>query len=114
MNVTKLKWVENKLQVESEALVLEKEKNAKLIREVKVAKEETTQIRANTQQIISTYQNSEEVRSNALDGELKDLKAKFEEVKSERDQLHFDLESRTNELEKIRTDLIDADAEVSV
>ena len=36
--------------------VLEKEKNAKLIREVKVAKEETTQIRANTQQIISTYQ----------------------------------------------------------
>ena len=37
-------------------LVLEKEKNAKLIREVKVAKEETTQIRANTQQIISTYQ----------------------------------------------------------
>ena len=104
MNVTKLKWLENKLQVESEALgklvtfsplihlnliirlrfycnqcvmrifiwllivfytalynhfrfsVLEKEKNAKLIREVKVAKEETTQIRANTQQIISTYQ----------------------------------------------------------
>ena len=37
-------------------VVLEKEKNAKLIREVKVAKEETTQIRANTQQIISTYQ----------------------------------------------------------
>ena len=60
------------------------------------------------------FQNSEEVRSNALDGELKDLKAKFEEVKSERDQLHSDLESRTNELEKIRTDLIDADAKVSV
>ena len=45
---------------------------------------------------------------------MKDLKAKFEEVKSERDQLHSDLESRTNELEKIRTDLIDADAKVSV
>ena len=39
---------------------------------------------------------------------------KFEEVKSERDQLHSDLELRTNELEKIRTDLIDADAKVSV
>ena len=47
MNVTKLKWLENKLQVESEALVLEKEKNAKLVREVKVAKEETKVGRAN-------------------------------------------------------------------
>ena len=35
---------------------MEREKNVKLIREVKEAKEETAQIRTNTQQIISTYQ----------------------------------------------------------
>ena len=41
---------------ELKILEAEKEKNSRLIREVKESKEETAQIRANTQQIISTYQ----------------------------------------------------------
>ena len=41
---------------EVKILEAEKEKNSRLIREVKESKEETAQIRANTQQIISTYQ----------------------------------------------------------
>ena len=45
---------------------------------------------------------------------MKSLQAKFDEVKAERDRLQSNLELRTNELEKIRTDLIDADAKVSV
>lgn len=55
-NLNILKWTQSKLKFESETLELEKEKNGKLIREVKEAKEETAQIRTNTQQIISTYQ----------------------------------------------------------
>ena len=82
-NLNKLKWTENKFQAESESLgsvyylfrrilfeilwfklfyvffsAQEKEKTARLNRELKQAKEETSQIRANTQQIIQTYQVS--------------------------------------------------------
>lgn len=111
-NINKLKWTENKLQNETDDLALEKDKNAKLARELKQAKEETTQIRANTQQIIQTYQNSEEVKSNALNTELSQLQVQYESVKIERDKFESELNLKTEQLELIRTDLVDADAKV--
>lgn len=112
-NLNKLKWTENKLQAENEALALEREKNAKLIRDLKEAREETTQIRANTQQIISTYQNSEEVRSNALDGELKSLKEQFESMKTQRDEFDAQLTEKKQHLDEINAKLLDAENKVA-
>lgn len=40
-------------------------------RKLRVAREETEQIRRNCQQMIRTYQESEEVKSNNLDHQLK-------------------------------------------
>ncbi|CAG5083547.1 Oidioi.mRNA.OKI2018_I69.PAR.g10404.t1.cds [Oikopleura dioica] len=79
-NSNVLKWTQEKLKKETQSLEEEKAKNSKLMRDIKESKEETEQIRNNTQQIIATYQNSEEVRSNSLDGELKSLKFKYEEL----------------------------------
>jgi len=112
-NLNKLKWTENKLQAENEALALEREKNAKLIRDLKEAREETSQIRANTQQIISTYQNSEEVRSNALDGELKSLKEQFESMKTQRDEFDAQLTEKKQHFDEINAKLLDAENKVA-
>ena len=112
-NINKLKWTENKLGAESEALIAEREKSAKLIRDLKEAREETSQIRANTQQIIQTYQNSEEVRSNALDGELKELKEQFESMKTARDKYESELRETRVQLEALKVTSFDAENKVS-
>ena len=55
-NSNVLKWTQEKLKKETQSLEDEKSKNAKLMRDIKESKEETEQIRNNTQQIIATYQ----------------------------------------------------------
>ena len=90
----------------------EREKNAKLTRDLKEAREETSQIRANTQQIISTYQNSEEVRSNALDGELKSLKEQFESMKTQRDEFDAELTANRQNLDRLTNQLTNAENKV--
>ena len=79
---------------------------------MKEAREETSQIRANTQQIISTYQNSEEVRSNALDGELKSLKEQFESMKTQRDEFEAELTANRQSLDRLTNELSDAQNKV--
>ena len=58
------------------------------------------------------FQNSEEVRSNALDGELKTLKTRYEEVETENKRLSARLTETEEELNKIKGDLEDAEAKV--
>ncbi|KAL3865172.1 hypothetical protein ACJMK2_006790 [Sinanodonta woodiana] len=67
----RVKWAQNKLKAELEAhkdtkVILEKT-TAKLNQ----AKEETEQIRKDCQAMIKTYQESEEIKSNSLDKELR-------------------------------------------
>ncbi|XP_025094168.1 coiled-coil domain-containing protein 186-like isoform X1 [Pomacea canaliculata] len=67
----RIKWFQNKLKAELEAHKETKTNLEKTAAKLKEAKEETEQIRQDCQAIIKTYQESEEVRSNSLDKELK-------------------------------------------
>ncbi|XP_076103482.1 uncharacterized protein LOC143072442 isoform X2 [Mytilus galloprovincialis] len=49
----------------------------KIILRLKEAKEETEQIRRNCQEIIKTYQESEEIKSNSLDQQVKKNRLNF-------------------------------------
>ena len=54
------------------------------------------------------------MRSNALDGELKTLKTRYEEVETENKRLSARLTETEEELNKIKGDLEDAEAKVPV
>jgi len=112
-NSNVLKWTQEKLKKETQSLEEEKGKNAKLIRDIKESKEETEQIRNNTQQIIATYQNSEEVRSNSLDGELKSLKFKYEELLEDNKMKTEKLSEIEEKLAKVQSEFDDASAKVT-
>ena len=105
-------WITDFFLSKLSSSAAEREKNAKLTRDLKEAREETSQIRANTQQIISTYQNSEEVRSNALDGELKSLKEQFESMKTQRDEFDAELTANRQNLDRLTNELSDAQNKV--
>lgn len=112
-NSNVLKWTQEKLKKETLSLEEEKGKNAKLIRDIKESKEETEQIRNNTQQIIATYQNSEEVRSNSLDGELKSLKFKYDELLEDNKIKTEKLSDIEEKLAQVQSELDDASAKVT-
>jgi len=119
----KVRWAQNKLKTEMDSHKVTKEKCDKMISEIKQAKEETEQIRMNCQTMINTYQESEEMKSNALDIELheklkiiteKDASLitiqtlhnqKVEELKSLKIKLHeFDEENKVLQLKLSKLD----------
>uniref|UniRef100_A0AAZ3SRV1 Uncharacterized protein n=1 Tax=Oncorhynchus tshawytscha TaxID=74940 RepID=A0AAZ3SRV1_ONCTS len=66
------------------------------------AKEETEQIRKNCQDMIRTYQESEEIKSNELDAKLRETKGELEKHKQEQtDQLEMH-RSKAKELEDLK------------
>ncbi|XP_053381764.1 coiled-coil domain-containing protein 186-like [Mercenaria mercenaria] len=67
----RVKCTQNKLKVELETHKETKIQLEKMTVKLKEAKEETQQIRQDCQAIIKTYQESEEVKFNSLDKELK-------------------------------------------
>ncbi|XP_076466901.1 coiled-coil domain-containing protein 186-like isoform X2 [Babylonia areolata] len=67
----RIKWHQNKLKAELDAHKETKVNLEKMTAKLKEAKEETEMIRKDCQAIVKTYQESEEVRSNSLDKELK-------------------------------------------
>ncbi|XP_033757517.1 coiled-coil domain-containing protein 186-like isoform X2 [Pecten maximus] len=67
----RIKWAQNKLKAELEAHKDTKVVLDKTHQKLKEAKEETEQIRRNCQEIVKTYQESEEIKSNNLDNKLK-------------------------------------------
>ncbi|KAG7507468.1 hypothetical protein JOB18_035267 [Solea senegalensis] len=84
----KVKWAQNKLKSEADAHKETKDKLRETTSKLAQAKEETEQIRKNCQDIIRTYQESEELKSNALDAKLRETKGELEKHKQEQtDQL---------------------------
>ncbi|XP_072312036.1 coiled-coil domain-containing protein 186 isoform X2 [Eucyclogobius newberryi] len=87
-HLIKVKWAQNKLKSEADAHKETKDKLRETTSKLAQAKEETEQIRKNCQDMIRTYQESEEIRSNELDAKLRETKGELEKHKQEQtDQL---------------------------
>uniref|UniRef100_A0A667ZJG2 Coiled-coil domain containing 186 n=1 Tax=Myripristis murdjan TaxID=586833 RepID=A0A667ZJG2_9TELE len=87
-HLIKVKWAQNKLKSEADAHKETKDKLRETTSKLAQAKEETEQIRKNCQDMIRTYQESEEIKSNELDAKLRETKGELEKHKQEQtDQL---------------------------
>ncbi|KAM3591610.1 uncharacterized protein V6R79_004757 [Siganus canaliculatus] len=87
-HLIKVKWAQNKLKSEADAHKETKDKLRETQSKLAQAKEETEQIRKNCQDMIRTYQESEELKSNELDAKLRETKGELEKHKQEQtDQL---------------------------
>uniref|UniRef100_A0A673AP10 Uncharacterized protein n=1 Tax=Sphaeramia orbicularis TaxID=375764 RepID=A0A673AP10_9TELE len=87
-HLIKVKWAQNKLKSEADAHKETKDKLRETTSKLTQAKEETEQIRKNCQDMIRTYQESEELKSNELDAKLRETKGELEKHKQEQtDQL---------------------------
>lgn len=64
-----------------------KAKLEEMTRRYKESKEESVTIRNNCQDMIKTYQESEEIKSNSLDIELKKKSKELEEAQTQIDEL---------------------------
>ncbi|XP_062605238.1 coiled-coil domain-containing protein 186-like, partial [Saccostrea cucullata] len=80
----RIKWAQNKLRAELDAHKETKEELSKTRSKLKDAKDETEQIRRDCQAIIKTYQESEEIKSNKLDSELKMKESEFLQQQQEK------------------------------
>eukprot|EP00794_Sanderia_malayensis_P005717 gene5717-6417_t len=109
----KVKWAQNKLKQELEAHKETKAKLAQASAKIDEAKEEGEHIRAACQEMIKKYQNSEEMRSNQLDMQLKEkdnaLKIHEHEI-AVQDEMH---RMRTRELEALKEEHRKAMSEIS-
>ncbi|XP_072335540.1 coiled-coil domain-containing protein 186 isoform X1 [Scyliorhinus torazame] len=89
-NIIKVKWAQNKLKSEMDTHKETREKLKETTVKLTQAKEETEQIRRNCQDIIKTYQESEEIRSNELDAKLRETKGELEKHLQEKsDQMEI-------------------------
>ncbi|KAA8581540.1 coiled-coil domain-containing protein 186 isoform X2 [Etheostoma spectabile] len=87
-HLIKVKWAQNKLKSEADTHKETKDKLRETTSKLAQAKEETEQIRKNCQDMIRTYQESEELKSNELDAKLRKTKVELEKHKQEQtDQL---------------------------
>ncbi|XP_056153281.1 coiled-coil domain-containing protein 186 [Lampris incognitus] len=98
----KVKWAQNKLKTEMDTHKETKDKLKETMAKLAQAKEETEQIRKNCQDMIRTYQESEEIKSNELDAKLRETKGELEKHKQEQtDQLEVQ-RVQTKELEDLK------------
>ncbi|XP_041714213.1 coiled-coil domain-containing protein 186 [Coregonus clupeaformis] len=101
-HLIKVKWAQNKLKSETDAHKETKVKLRETTAKLTQAKEETEQIRKNCQDMIRTYQESEEIKSNELDAKLRETKGQLEKHKQEQtDQLEMH-HSKAKELEDLK------------
>ncbi|TNN67693.1 Coiled-coil domain-containing protein 186 [Liparis tanakae] len=82
-HLIKVKWAQNKLKSEADSHKETKDKLKETTSKLAQAKEETEQIRKNCQDMIRTYQESEEIKSNELDTKLRETKGELEKHKQE-------------------------------
>uniref|UniRef100_A0AAY4DEN8 Coiled-coil domain-containing protein 186 n=1 Tax=Denticeps clupeoides TaxID=299321 RepID=A0AAY4DEN8_9TELE len=100
--VIKVKWAQNKLKSEADGHKETKDKLKETTARLTQAKEETEQIRKNCQDMIRTYQESEEIKSNELDAKLRETKGELEKHKQEHtDQLEMH-QAKIKELEDLK------------
>lgn len=101
-HVIKVKWAQNKLKSETDTHKETKDKLRETTAKLTQAKEETEQIRKNCQDMIRTYQESEEIKSNELDAKLRETKGELEKQKQEQtDQLEMH-KAKIKELEDLK------------
>uniref|UniRef100_H2Z878 Coiled-coil domain-containing protein 186 n=1 Tax=Ciona savignyi TaxID=51511 RepID=H2Z878_CIOSA len=100
--IIKVRWAQNKLKTEVDSHKETKEKCDKMVAEIQQAKEETEQIRKNCQGMIKTYQESEEIKSNALDIELKEKLQTLNEKETETMEVRAVLKQKSEELNMIK------------
>lgn len=101
-HVIKVKWAQNKLKSETDSHKETKDRLKETTAKLTQAKEETEQIRKNCQDMIRTYQESEEIKSNELDAKLRETKGELEKQKQEQtDQLEMH-KAKIKELEDLK------------
>ncbi|NXL07202.1 CC186 protein, partial [Mesembrinibis cayennensis] len=100
--VIKVKWAQNKLKTEMDSHKETKERLKDATTKLTEAKEEADQIRKNCQEMIKTYQESEEIKSNELDAKLRVTKGELEkqiQEKSDHLEVHH---AKIKELEDLK------------
>ncbi|XP_077056762.1 coiled-coil domain-containing protein 186 isoform X1 [Siphateles boraxobius] len=101
-HVIKVKWAQNKLKSETDAHKETKDRLRETTAKLTQAKEETEQIRKNCQDMIRTYQESEEIKSNELDAKLRETKGELEKQKQEQTD-HLEMhKAKIKELEDLK------------
>ncbi|XP_039520938.1 coiled-coil domain-containing protein 186 isoform X2 [Pimephales promelas] len=101
-HVIKVKWAQNKLKTETDAHKETKDRLRETTAKLTQAKEETEQIRKNCQDMIRTYQESEEIKSNELDAKLRETKGELEKQKQEQTD-HLEMhKAKIKELEDLK------------
>lgn len=99
----RIKWAQNKLKAELDAHKETKDDLLKTRSKLKDAKDETEQIRRDCQAIIKTYQESEEIKSNKLDSELKIKESEFLLQQQEKTSQEERYTATVRELDSLRT-----------
>ncbi|XP_009693929.1 PREDICTED: coiled-coil domain-containing protein 186 [Cariama cristata] len=101
-HVIKVKWAQNKLKTEMDSHKETKERLKDAMTKLTEAKEEADQIRKNCQEMIKSYQESEEIKSNELDAKLRVTKGELEkqiQEKSDHLEVHH---AKIKELEDLK------------
>ncbi|NXK52075.1 CC186 protein, partial [Chauna torquata] len=101
-HVIKVKWAQNKLKTEMDSHKESKERLKDATTKLTQAKEEADQIRKNCQEMIKTYQESEEIKSNELDTKLRVTKGELEKQMQEKSD-HLEVHhAKIKELEDLK------------
>ncbi|XP_060584816.1 coiled-coil domain-containing protein 186-like isoform X2 [Ruditapes philippinarum] len=109
----RIKWAQNKLKAELDGHKETKVQLEKMMAKLKEAKEETQQIRHDCQAIIKTYQESEEVKSNSLDKELKLKESELLEREVQKNNFELAHVKTQRELEQVKNDLRESQSKFS-
>ncbi|XP_031971853.1 coiled-coil domain-containing protein 186 [Corvus moneduloides] len=101
-HVIKVKWAQNKLKTEMDSHKETKERLKDAMTKLTEAKEEGDQIRKNCQEMIKSYQESEEIKSNELDAKFRITKGELEKQIQEKSD-HLEVQhAKIKELEDLK------------
>ncbi|XP_032550198.1 coiled-coil domain-containing protein 186 [Chiroxiphia lanceolata] len=101
-HVIKVKWAQNKLKTEMDSHKETKERLKDAMTKLTEAKEEADQIRINCQEMIKSYQESEEIKSNELDAKFRVTKGELEKQIQEKSD-HLEVHrAKIKELEDLK------------
>uniref|UniRef100_S4RIB2 Coiled-coil domain containing 186 n=1 Tax=Petromyzon marinus TaxID=7757 RepID=S4RIB2_PETMA len=99
---SKIKWAQNKLKSELDSHKETKEKLRETTAKLSEAREETEQIRMNCQEMIKTYQESEEIKSNELDVRLRVTEGELRKRREEQNDYMEIHGAKIKELEHLK------------
>ncbi|XP_065602081.1 coiled-coil domain-containing protein 186 isoform X1 [Cyrtonyx montezumae] len=100
-HVIKVKWAQNKLKSEMDSHKESKERLKDATTKLTQAKEEADQIRKNCQEMIKTYQESEEIKTDELDTKFRVTKELEKQMQEKSDHLEVP-HAKIKELEDLK------------